>query len=222
MMSHTKLSYKETARSMRTIMVLVMGMTLLGSAALAQQQDYQLKGIFYRPDGRSSALFELKDKTQRLVSDGREIMPGIALSRVQADRVEITRAGARSWVALTGKTHGAQKDDQPQRAAAAMVDTQPIKSTQDQAYRRRVVRLKSGLIAARSEGQSRIRGGFQLQDTGLMDLLHGADLQTGDIITAINGNAFSRSEDLEEFAYTWSPSKDYRYTILRGGQTIER
>lgn len=203
-------------------MVLAINFALPHSAASAQQQDYQLKGIFHRPDGRSSALFELTDKTQRLVSEGREILPGIALIRVQADRVEITSAGARSWVALAGKTSGAQKNDQPQRAAAAMVETQPVKSTKDQAYRRRVVRLKSGLTAARLSGQSRQAGGFEIQDTGLSDLLHGADLQKGDIIKAINGNAFSRSEDLEEFAYTWSPSKDYRYTILRGGKTIER
>lgn len=189
------------------------------AAASDGAQDYRLTGIFYRADGRSSALFELKDKSQRLVAQGRLLQPGVEVTRVQAHRVEISTGSQRKWLALEA-TRATQKAaaSQPLRAPGNTAQP-PITPTKDMAFRRRLLRLKAGLISTQNTGQQR---GFRLQDTALLELLHGAQLREGDIIKAINGNGFSRAEDLEDFAYNWSPRAPYRYTILRGGETIER
>lgn len=194
-------------------------LALLGSSAAAQsnQQDLSLSGIFHRPGGRSSAIFLLDNKTQKLIAEGRMVSNNIQLLAVEAHRVKISEAGNERWIDLT--VERAELNNAPAQLAQTRpaVMTAKAQSQTDSQYRRRVIRLKSGLKRQIADGRSI---GFVLRDGGLLDMFHGAALQPDDIIQSINGNGFSSSEDIEDFAYDWRGDAQYRYSILRGGKRV--
>lgn len=145
------------------------------------------------------------------------ISDSVQLLKVEPHRVEIGRSGERVWLSLSVERMNASDPGAQGSAQNAALPAPKIVSQSDSAYRRRVIRLKSGLRQQKNGGRT---AGYLVRSADLFDLLYGAGLQEGDVIQSINGNAFSRSEDLEDFAYSWRSGAAHAYTVLRGGKTM--
>ncbi|MEO0412833.1 MAG: hypothetical protein AAF221_13455 [Pseudomonadota bacterium] len=194
----------------------ILALTLLSwapSYAQSDRQELALSGIFHRPNGTSSAVFLLPDRHQKLVSQGRLISPGLVLVDVRSNSVQIEDNGLKRWLSLEAAPLATL-------AAEGLVSTQSdfkrLTSTDDPIYRERILLLRSSL--ERQSGA--LTRGYLLKDERVLSLLRGANLKRGDIIKSVNGNGFSRGEDLEDFAYSWNPRGRYIYTILRDGNVI--
>ena len=186
--------------------------------ARAAQTSVTLKGIFYRPDGRSTALFGLADKTQKLVAEGRMIDTRLELIKIEQSRVQIRQNTRLEWLALDegGTTRNRGRGDVSKAAAKSRNPTATNGKDPD-AYRRRTIRLKSALKANMNGNYS---DGMVITDDSVFDILFGADLKVGDVIKRVNGNGFVSEEDIERLAYSWKPTHTYTYTVMRDGKLI--
>lgn len=219
-MDHGILAESLKSRAQRTIPSALLACIIaimLYSGASANQSTLTLSGVFHRSDGRSSALFTLPNSKQKLVANGRIIMANTQLIAIEPRRVKVRTNGNERWIKMDG-VHKTDMAPNAQAQAPTQQIYENVTSTRDSQYRRRVIRLKSSLTQDIRDGRSR---GFLIKEGDIFDVLHGANLQPGDIIQSINGNAFSRREDIDEFAYNWQPSGRYSYRVLRGGKSIE-
>lgn len=180
----------------------------------AQAADVALTGIFHRPSRTSSAVFVLPNKTQKLVAEGRYVTPAIQLLRIEATQVQIRENGTTRWMSLQGLSQPKQvvSEGQPEQQS-----TVALTSAEQTPYRDRLIELRSSL-ERQKDGATR---GYKITDARILSWFQASALQAGDVITSVNGNSFSRGEDLEELAYTWRPTARYDLTVVRNGQTLE-
>lgn len=194
--------------------VVSLAMSMLASRANAAAETVELSGIFFRPDDASSAIFTLPNKAQKLVREGRQVIPGITVRKITTNSVQLDDNGIRRWINFKGAT-------QTKTVVEPTTDNAPnfkrLSSKKDPVYRERMLLLRSSL--ERQTGGA--RRGYLIKDEQVFSLLHGAALQKGDVIKSVNGNGFSRSEDLGDFAFSWHPRARYIYTVLRDGQILE-
>lgn len=188
-------------------------------AASAQSlSDLKLSGIFHRPSGTSSAVFILGDKTQKLVSQGRLIDAQTTLLGVEPNRVKIRRGDRVLWIDLIGGLNTQEQNEaRPKEALASRYSGRD--DTSSDAYRLRVIRLKSALKP--QIGKDYISAGLLVADERILDLFNGTPLQAGDIVKRVNGTGFLGAEDMERFAYEWKKTHKYKVKVLRGGDLIE-
>jgi len=179
-------------------------------------QQLKLNGIFFRPDGRSAALFSIAPTQQKLVMEGHVISNGLLLNKVEARGVEIVDGEERKWLFLeTADLAESPPNDEkiPEaRQQQANADAPEITT-----YRRRIIRLKAAFSEVQRNGN---RAGLVLRDDSVLDLLPGPKLQKGDIIVKANGTSFLSGEDIEDFAYDWSTDRSFSYTIIRDGKEM--
>lgn len=125
-----------------------------------------------RASGRGSAILTLPDDTQMSIAVGEEILPGVRLLSVDFDSVAIDNRGAREALFLDQSL--------PATSPSAPVPAQPAPREPDQP------RLAADLQAMPRVEDGAITG-FVLSPKGSGRAFAAAGLQSGDVLTEVEG-----------------------------------
>ncbi len=143
-------------------------------------------GLRATDGGAGSAIIKTQDGGQKLVMIGDTVVPGVRLSAVYPDRLEVNRAGIREAIYMTPQ-RARQDTGGENPPAPATVAGQP--------------RATSGFDLANIElspvRRDRRIIGFRLPDP-LPLLLVGSGLEAGDVLTSVNGEPLASFERLQE------------------------
>lgn len=180
--------------------------SLVSSESLPETQlDLTLRGVRFAPEpDQSSALIDSPNEGQQNLILGDEIASGITLEEIFVDRVVINRRGTRENLFL-------REDTARQRAATL--------SENGSSNARSMARFSqadwiNGLrLEPYSENGAMI--GYQITENASQDFLQAIGLQTGDIITELNGFALNRSTNTLELMEDLSEADRARFVVLR-------
>lgn len=155
--------------------------------------------------GRGSAIIEV-ESVQSSFAVGDEVMAGVTLKTVAFDHIVLTRGGVEELLYVDQSTPA--EAAAPEGAAAAPAAAAPGGVTLD-------------ALAASVRATPRVQNG---QTTGLVlsaadpAQLTAAGLQPGDIVTRVNGEVVTSTEELLERAATPRADGAAIFTIERAGQ----
>ncbi|MFC4292833.1 type II secretion system protein N [Sphingorhabdus arenilitoris] len=162
--------------------------------------------------GGGSAIIADPEGVQQSFAVGQEIMPGVTLHAVAFDHVVIRNNGTLEKLYLDQSvpaenvTPVAAAEQQPTPEAA--IAKAPVALTADNL-------AKNVGLAPRSDGGKITGLVVSAKDDG--SILRAAGLQSGDIITSVNGKPVTSPSDL---ASQFSPGSRLSVQIERGGQKI--
>lgn len=193
--------------------------------ASSQMGDVRLLGVFAEPQGRGYALFRLSSGP-KLVAAGKEIAPGLVLSAVRPDGIDVHEAAGDRRIALrapatrlaANATGGVAnpKAASPRSACAPPID-----------FKGQVVALNVELVGgliAQPDGLralvESVNGALVVRDDSGFAAMLG--LKRGDRITQANGIALGSPDDVVSAVLRPLAAKQtVRLTGSRDGQTRE-
>ncbi len=153
-----------------------------------------------------AAVIGTADGRQRLVRVGREVAPGIRLTRVEQYAALLSDGTRLALSDVSGRAAPTV-----QRAVEAVSDvtvlTQERNAEETRAYR-------LGLAPVEQGGRT---AGFAVRPDVDMPMLKKGGIQPGDVITTINGRAFDKSSEVDQLAREVSLSPMLVLEIERGG-----
>jgi len=169
---------------------------------------------------RSTAVIQAPRQGQRSLGVGAEIVDGVTLEAVYADRVIINRRGARESLFLreeaqaggTGLIRSIGEPvpepepalDSPAAEGAAQLDAQA---------------LSQGLRLALARDGDRILG-FRITPESRPEVLAALGLQAGDLVTTVNGRTLERPADVLDLLSGLDGAEQVRFTVLRSGEAL--
>lgn len=160
--------------------------------------DLKLHGTWHDGEGRGTAVIQASGAPQKVFRIGEDICCGAKLEEVYADRVIISRGGAREAVLLPNKRSDSQTTEAPS-AAPALTASAPIVSVQ---------------LLGSGGGVSELRL-FPSQDPAAFEAL---GLRPGDILVSVNGMpAQADVAATARLISTLSPDDIMGLTIKRDG-----
>lgn len=156
--------------------------------------------------GQASALIEV-DGTQRSISLGREIVPGLILTSIENDRIQVTFNGAQEAILLSSAV-GQVDESFP----AITVIAKPLPGklgpknlTRDIAFE---PRFEEGMML-----------GITVENTGAHDALQPLGLEPGDIVVSVDGQPFTYQK-LDVFGARIAQGGSVRLRVIRQGRTV--
>jgi len=158
--------------------------------------------------GLGSAIIETPDGLQASFAVGDEIVPGVKLKAVTFDGVTIDRGGVSEQIFLD------QSVAAPVAAPGGGVTAAPAAAPQPQA---------SALVSEVAYAPRLEKGqvtGFVVSPRGAGTAFNAAGLKSGDVLTAINGQAIRASDDVENAMRATPPSGVVTLAVERGGKTL--
>ena len=150
--------------------------------------------------------------SQRLVRLGREVLPGVTLERIKQHHAVLVTAAGRFELGFLGLAEAASTTI-PGTAAG-----QPTGAPSPQSRREETLQYRFGLAPRRDGG--RITG-FAVRSGAEMPLLQRAGLRAGDILVAVNGQAFESEEKVMELASEIAGSYTAEFEFERNGQRMK-
>jgi general secretion pathway protein C len=170
-----------------------------------------LRGISYAGSQDSSVILGSADGGDRVIRIGREIRLGARLKEVGPSfaviatgagdvRMELGRSGS---TAVGGTAPGAAG------GAAPTAD-------QQSAYRQ-TVDYRFGLQPVKSNGRV---DGFAIRPNAVLPQLQQAGLRPGDVIVAVNGQAFQSEEKVLELSNEIATSRTAEFEFIRAGKKM--
>lgn len=166
------------------------------------------------PGGTGSAIIAGADGQQQVYRVGTEVMPGVTLSAVAFDHVELTRNGAKELLYLD------QSDAAP--SADGVVADNPVSSpaleeAEDRALT--VDNARRGIgFGPHAEG-GRIAG-LEVLPQGDGKAFRAAGFQPGDIVTSVNGKPVNGPGDASLVAGALRPGGSLSVVVKRGDQQL--
>ena len=168
----------------------------------ASTAGLQLRGVLGYSGGAGAAIFGLADGRQRLVAVGREVVPGVRLEAIVADRATVHDGVQHLEFILPELQVG-------EGAAPA-----PVGIAVDP--KRDLANFRLGL---KPEGNAKRPRGYRIAAGVPLPVLQRAGLQPGDLVLAINGQTLDEERLLElpaELVAASSVEIDYE----RGGKRL--
>lgn len=178
----------------------------------ANTAGLQLKGVLGFSGARGAAIFELPGGRQRSVAVGGEVMPGVRLEAIGADRAMVHDGVQRlEFVLPELRSEGGP-------AAAAMPAPLPPPppaidmrgADRDPAELRRALKAEGG--AGRPQG-------YRLTGAAPLPALEGAGLRPGDLILAVNGQALDEAR-LRELPAAMAAASSVTIDFERDGERM--
>jgi general secretion pathway protein C len=178
------------------------------SAAPESSLKLELYGMRVDGDGKGTAIVSNSGEAgQKLVRVGEDISAGVSLAGVYADRIEISRAGAREAIYLKPKGSRASVAAAPApRQVAASGGTDLLKS---------LTKLK--LEPVRRDGRLI---GFRAGEGADTAMLGTFGLERGDILTGVNGSPLTSFERLKELPDEFAGADRITLEIERNGAPV--
>ncbi|MGS1017105.1 type II secretion system protein N [Allosphingosinicella humi] len=183
--------------------------TVAPPVASASVDGLMLQGVMGGGPGGGAAIIAFPDGSHRLVRVGREFLPGVTLKEVALRHVILATAG------------GAMRLEFNKAAVSAGGEATPAAGPQggEEARRQReTLEFRTGLAPRKENG--RITG-FAVRPGARLGLLQRAGLQPGDVIVAVNGQAFESEEKVLELSSELAGSYTAEIDYLRGGKPMK-
>lgn len=153
----------------------------------------------------SGAVIGYANGGQRLVTVGREALPGLTLVRVEQTHAVFQGAAGEIRLGFDGV---AQPPGQPVTAPAPQGET---------GQREETLRYRLGLAPRMANGRV---AGYTVRPNVDMPALARAGVQPGDVIVSVNGSNLDE-ERLQELAWTIANSSGTRFDVERGGRRLQ-
>lgn len=170
-----------------------------------------LQGVMGGGPGGGAAIIAFPDGSHRLVRVGREFLPGVTLKEVALRHVILATAGGDMRLEFNKAAVSAGGG----ATSAAAAGPQGA----DEARRQReTLEFRAGLAPRKENG--RITG-FAVRPGAKLGLLQRAGLQPGDVIVAVNGQAFESEEKVLELSSELAGSYTAEIDYLRGGKPMK-
>jgi general secretion pathway protein C len=178
------------------------------AAAPAPATGYHLRGLIARPGTTATAIVEDGDGRQRLVRIGSQLGPGLAISMIDASGLTLTSADGDARLDFGDQRH-------PEAAMPATVTPETAGVATLASLAASISDYRTGLDPRPIAGITR---GFTLVDASRLPLFRKAGLQTGDIITMINGSAIDSEEKVMELPAEINGAKAVEILYERAGK----
>lgn len=184
----------------------------LAEVTAAGSEQFRLFGVRAGGPGGGSAIIGLPDGRQVSVGVGEEIEPGLTLTEVGPDHAVVSRNGSPSRITFGEVPVGAAAPPPPPTTEQVVTpQAAPAAATVD----------PQALIAEASL-RPRMRGlavtGFTVNASGQTPALASAGLQSGDVITAIDGVPLDGLGRLNELRTRLSRAPQAEIRFERNGQ----
>lgn len=190
--------------------------------------------IFSTSPGKSVAIIGTKGKTteNQIYGIGDKLPGAAVLSEIHPDRVILRRAGLYETLAIEEESGlltrtPPQKRDLPQKARSSQIKPRGdgVNWSIDRSYLdQRLANMNSlaSEVGAEIYEEDGVQQGFQLRTSNKSRLLDELGLQSGDILTEVNGMPLrSPSDAMQAFAKTKNAEK-VRLEIIRDGRRQTR
>ena len=148
---------------------------------------------------------------QRLVRLGREVIPGVTLEMIKQHHAVLASSAGRFELGFLGLAESAAANPIPSARPA----TGP---SSPQMRREETLQYRFGLAPRRDGG--RITG-FAVRSGAEMPLLQRAGLRPGDILVAVNGQAFESEEKVMELSSEIAGSYTVEFEFERNGRRLK-
>jgi general secretion pathway protein C len=184
--------------------------------------DLILHGVRRSADpDRSTAVIQAPRQGQRSLGVGAEIVDGVTLEAVYADRVIINRRGARESLFLREEAEtGARlirSAGAPEPAPAPPADAESPAQAEAEALGAQDI--AAGLRLALERDGERILG-YRVSEQSRSDVLSAIGLQAGDLVTTLNGRALDRPAKILDLLEQLERAEQVRLTVLRDGEAL--
>jgi general secretion pathway protein C len=209
-----------------------------GSGATASTLSLVLRGTFAGSDPKEGiAVLDNAGQGERAWRVGDEVLPGVRLAAVHADRVVLSNAGAEETLALPRDTQLAPGDivrptparvsgnETPAPAQGARAAAPPAAPasraalTIEQARRDPAALMRRvQVVPVLADGKL---AGVRLSAGTDVALLEQVGLQQGDVVTAVNGMAVDSVERGRQIMDSLGNANSVRVTVLRNGKPTE-
>ena len=150
----------------------------------------------------------------RIVSVGKDYRPGLKLKEIGPTHAVLASGGQETALHLGGRTAAPVS----RSAEAPAITAQPAASPGPHHQGMDAVALRLGMRPRKEDG--RITG-FELKQSRDLAPLQRAGLQAGDVIVAVNGQAFTSEEKLMELPQEIAGSYSAEFEIERDGRRMK-
>ena len=179
--------------------------------------NLKLVALFMSTDADAdSATIVTPDNRSQRFQPGEEIIPGVVLERVMADRVIISRDGSEESLIRGGRQAGLSVLGSPSDEPAVTTAV----STQAPAQFAPGVSARTLLASVEpfAEVEGNVVTAYTLRPRGNPQLMQDAGLEPGDKLIAVNGRQVS-ALDTAGLAAEFGSARTVSVTVLRGGET---
>lgn len=179
--------------------------------------NLKLVALFMSTDADAdSATIVTPDNRSQRFQPGEEIIPGVVLERVMADRVIISRDGSEESLIRGGRQAGLSVLGSPSDEPAV------TKAVSMQAPAQFAPGVSARTLLASVEPFAEVEGNvvtaYTLRPRGNPQLMQDAGLEPGDKLIAVNGRQVS-ALDTAGLAAEFGSARTVSVTVLRGGET---
>lgn len=175
------------------------------SAATASAQGLILKGVFGGGPGDGAAIILFPSGQQRVVPVGRDVLPGLKVKQVGLTH------------AIIGSEAGDMRLDMGRATATAVAGggaSSPAHRAPTTASRE-TMQYRDGLDPYKINGRV---GGFSIRPGANIPTLQKAGLRAGDVLVAVNGQAFESEEKVTDLAQEIAGSYTAEFEFIRDGR----
>jgi general secretion pathway protein C len=166
--------------------------------------------------GQGSAIIAGADGVQQVYRTGSEVQPGVTLTAVAFDHVELTRNGAREMLYIDQSDAAPSADgivaENPVAAPAAGSAAGPDAALTVDAVRRGIG------FGPRGEGGRIV--GLEVMPQGDGAAFRAAGFQPGDVVTTVAGRPISSPADAAQLAAQLRPGASIAVTVRRGNRNL--
>lgn len=166
------------------------------------------------PGGGGSAIISGADGVQNVFRTGAEVQPGVTLSGVSFDHVELSRNGARELLYLD------QSAPAPNAQGVVAANPVPVPAGGPaSAGAISVANLRSGVnFGPKAESGKTI--GLEVLSSGDGAVFKAAGFQSGDVVTAVDGKSITSPGDAATLSGALRPGASISVTVKRGDRQL--
>lgn len=202
---------------MKRLTPLILVIYVLESVAaltpLAEAAD--LSGVFFRPEGESTALFDGPGNQQRLVKVGAMISATERLLEVQPFAVVIETPNGRKTIRLKQETSSGYSTPTVASTAIRTRQLPPARpGSREEVAQKNKRALLIGLTPVFKSGKAL---GYAVQSLDSLEFFSAAGVRKDDIVLKIDGTRFNDPEDLDDLSWEMNRRRSYTITVNRNG-----
>ena len=185
--------------------------------------NFKLRGILYSSDsgGDTRAVIQMENGNTEVFQPGAEIVPGVTLHRLYADKALLLRAGRYETLTLEGSDSPGK--DKLARHEAGPVTSPTASSAKLAEYRRELLQnpqRMSRYVRLRPVQRQGKLFGYRLLPGRQRGLLEEFGLQGGDVVTAVNGTKLDSAVQGLSVLQELAEARQIQLEIERGGTPL--